>query len=111
MLLAGFLVEIEDEDPKPQADLGKTARVRRFSVVSNSPEEEIPQDNCINPFCIPIVKTRPCICLMIYGFFHYAGMIGVVVFLPTLLTESFMPLITLDLDAMKEGQVTSNCNT
>ena len=44
-----------------------------------------------NHLHLPVIKSPACISLMVYGFVHFGGMIGVVVFLPPLLTESFKP--------------------
>ena len=67
MLLSIFLVEIEDKAPKPQDDhgdfinegsnSGTTAGVRRLSVMSITPKENIPKESCNNPFCLPVIKT------------------------------------------------------
>ena len=44
-----------------------------------------------NPFTAPVFKTPACLCMMAYGFFHFGGMIGTVIFLPPLLNESLLP--------------------
>ena len=57
-----------------------------------------------NPFAVPVFKTPACICMMVYGFFHFGGMMGTIIFLPPLLTESLLPANVSDSDAMAAGQ-------
>ena len=57
-----------------------------------------------NPFAVPVFKTPACICMMVYGFFHFGGMMGTIIFLPPLLTESLLPANDSDSDAMVAGQ-------
>ena len=61
------------------------------------------RSKCSNSF--KIMKSPTCICLMIYGFFHWGGMIGTVIFLPPLLQESLIPKGNASLNALEEGQV------
>ena len=130
MILAAFLVEIEDENlnesPKVEANTNKSeeekscsesakrrfsisvppeSSARRFSLSAPQDGEDSAEQQCINPFCLPVMKTKLCISLLVYGFLHYGGMIGVVVFLPALFTESFLPPDMTDEEDLNLGQV------
>ena len=72
----------------PSADNSNTDKAPATSLSLDQNNHKIKSRN---PLRLPVIKNPTCISLMVYGFLHFGGMIGVVVFLPPLLTESFKP--------------------
>ena len=87
---------VDDHDGEDTINHGKIS-VNSDPSVNNCDEAPTPtgrnnrETKSKNPFHLPVIRSPACISLIVYGFLHFSGMIGIVIFLPPLLTESFKP--------------------
>ena len=97
--LSVFLVEIENENTEADEKQQKESKLQKLK--HNEPIDqscasgevtpvEVFAENKKKVFCPSVFLTWSCFWFVVYGFFHYSGMMGAIVLLPALLAESFL---------------------
>ena len=79
-------VKQKDVDPSLQDLSQNVAFINDTALDTKDAEVQVK-----NPIFAPVFKTPACLCMMVYAFFHFGGMIGTIIFLPPLLNESLLP--------------------